>query len=270
MAKKKTSNIGLISPGVYYADVLATGLPPEIADMTLYVGDIVPGSLARDDDEDTETILKSQETGETFADLLGEEGTKRFKFNTWNFDVDNLKLAMGGAVDTEGTWSAPIEAFRGNFYAMAYISRADEDSELHTVIKYPKVSLKGMREGTQAEDDGDKIMFTATLYKPKDASGIKKPDRYIEKVPAAPVNAVIDDTADSMDWDYLQNWDAYADYEYSDDGGSTWTTCTAKPQTGFTGAIPIGDAQIRVKADTASDTKHRAGLPLKNDVAFTL
>jgi hypothetical protein len=269
MAYKKIANIGLKEPGIYIASVESDGTPPELDDMT-YIGDIVPGSLAREDDEDGSVQLKSQETGEVFEDILESVGTQRFTFSTWNFSVENLVKAMGGSVDTEGTWSAPIDTFRGDMYALAYVSRAKEDTEFHFVMQYPKCKLMGKMEGTQSEEDGNKLVFKATILRPTDSTtGVKKPDKVYKVMPTAPTNGVVDNTANTFGWTPLQNYPLATAYEFSLDGAGTWSPCTVNPQTGFVGAIPIGDAQIRVLADTTSDTKHAAGFALKNEVAFT-
>lgn len=268
MAQKRIMNIGLAEDGVYLASVQANGEPPELSAMN-YIGDIVPDSLNRDDEDDSETDLKAQETGETVATLLSEVGTKKFLFSTWNFKTENLLKAFGGSVDAEGTWKAPTSSFRGDFYAMAYKSRADEETGLHFVMNYPKVLLKGKMEGIQQEGDGNKLQFSCTIFTPTDeTTGQKKSPAVFMLIPTAPTNGQVDDTNDTFGWDFIQAFPNVTDYEFSEDGGNTWNDCTANPQP-ITAPKAIGDVQVRVKADTTSDTKHKAGFVLANQVAFT-
>ncbi len=269
MAQTKISNTGLFEPGIYLLAPLATGLPPDLADMD-WIGNIVPDSLTREDDENTSVQLKSQESGDTWQDLLTEIGTKKFTFSTWNFKTDNLLKAMGGTVDANGSWLAPVKEFRGDFYSMAYVSRADEDTGLHTVINYPKVQLMGKMEGIQQEGDGNKLMFSGVIFTPENATAVKQSARVIDVVPVAPTNPVTDDTADTFEFTPIPAFPTVTLYEYSDDTGSTYNDVTVNPITGISGAVAVGALLVRLKALTTGDTKHKAGFTLANTEEFTV
>lgn len=269
MAQKLIMNIGLERDGVYLTDVPADGLPPAISSMN-WIGDIVPESLKREDDDDTEVQLKSQESGNTVADLLEEEGTKKFTFATWDFKTENLIKAMGGSVDANGSWNAPLSAFRGAYYAMAYKSRANADTGLHVVFNYPKVKLKGKQEGIQVEGDGNKLQFTGIIFTPENALGEDTPSRRIDLIPTAPTGGIVDNDNDTFKFTEVSAFPNVGDYEFSIDNGVTFNDVVSNPITGLSGAIPVGNLQVRVKGDVISDTKHLPGFTLKNKEAFTV
>lgn len=268
MAQKKIANIGLSENGIYLTEVPADGLPPEISTMD-YIGDIVPDSLNRDDEEDTSVVLKSQESGEVFADILSETGAKKFTFATRNWKTENLLKALGGSVDATGSWLAPTSTFRGDFYAMAYMSRPDEFTGLHMVMQYPKVKLKGKVEGGQTESESNNLAFEGVVFTPENASGVKQAPMVYSLIPTAPTGGIVDDDNNTFAWTDVPGFTGFAKYEFSEDGGTTWDDCIANPHVLTLTAVAIGDMQIRVMADTTSDTKHKAGFVLANTEAFT-
>jgi hypothetical protein len=71
--------------------------------------------------------------------------------------------------------------------------------------------------------------------------------------PAAPTAAIVDDTADTMDWTNTPNYSAVGDYEYTLDGGSTIQAVTVKPLVVGNVAKPAGVVGVRVKA-TSNNT----------------
>jgi len=269
MAQTKISNTGLLEPGVYLLAPLATGLPPDLADMS-WIGNIVPDSLNREDDDNTEVPLKSQESGDIWQNLLTEIGTKKFVFATWNFKTDNLLKAMGGTVDSEGSWHSPVNEFRGDFYAMAYVSRADEDTGLHTVINYPKVQLIGKMEGIQQEADGNKLMFSGVIFTPENETAVKQSARVIDVVPVAPTNGIVDDTANTFEFTPIPAFPLVTLYEYSDDDGVSYSDVTVNPITAITGSVPAGEFKVRLKALITGDTPHKAGFDLASLDAFAV
>lgn len=68
--------------------------------------------------------------------------------------------------------------------------------------------------------------------------------------PAAPTAGVVDDTADTFNWTNNPTYTALSDYEYTLDGGSTYSTVTAKPISVGNVAKAIGQVGVRVKAAT--------------------
>lgn len=85
--------------------------------------------------------------------------------------------------------------------------------------------------------------------------------------PAAPTNPVTDDVNNTFGWTNVTGFDNVSDYEYTKDGGTTWNTCDANPQTGFDGDIAADQVRVRVKADASSGRP--AGAELQATEAFT-
>lgn len=84
-------------------------------------------------------------------------------------------------------------------------------------------------------------------------------------VPAAPTGPVVDDIANTFDWTNVSGYTSYSYYEYSVDNGSTWRSCTGKPQFVGDNAYPTSYVQVRVKASGSIP----AGQVLRSDKAFT-
>jgi len=265
--QQKVGNVGIDGKGFYFGDVLTTGLPPNIEDMN-FIEDIVPDSFAKEKEDDTIVDLKSQETGDIYMTLLSEVGTEKISFGTWNFKTKNIILALGGHADANGTWYSPVAPFAGIERSVAYISRVKFG--FHLVFKFAKVLFLGKEEGIQQEGDGNKLQFTSTILQPSDANGNQKSDKIIEKVPAAPLGGIVDDTADTFAWTNVPEFIGFAKYEYTKNGGTLWEDCTANPQTGMTGAIAVGDAQVRVKGSIVVDSEYKEGFTLVSTEEFTV
>lgn len=90
--------------------------------------------------------------------------------------------------------------------------------------------------GTAALNRGVSLTNTVT-FKP-----------VVEPALAAPKDLTVDDINNTFNWSYNNNQNSWDDYEYSLDSGHTWTTCTAKPQTGIEGAYAVGALWLRTKA----------------------
>lgn len=87
-----------------------------------------------------------------------------------------------------------------------------------------------------------------------------------ESALVTPTSGVVDDVNNTFGWTYNATQKNASDYEYSVNGGTTWTTCTANPQTGISGAYAIGKVQVRVKATL----RQPASAALESTAAFTL
>lgn len=87
-----------------------------------------------------------------------------------------------------------------------------------------------------------------------------------ENALVAPTAGVVDDAANTFGWTYNATQTNVSDYEYSVDGGVSWTVCTAKPQTGISGAYAAGKVQVRAKATL----RQPASPPLESSAPFTL
>jgi hypothetical protein len=80
------------------------------------------------------------------------------------------------------------------------------------------------------------------------------------RVPQAPTNPVQNDTSNTFGWTKVYGYENISDYEYSLNGGNTWTTVTANPQTIPDSYYAIGAVQVRVKADATAGTQSGAAL----------
>lgn len=83
--------------------------------------------------------------------------------------------------------------------------------------------------------------------------------------PDAPANPVVDDENNTFGWDYVAGYANADDYEYSIDGGATWTACTANPQPIANVTLPAGMVKVRVAEDAVTGF---AGGPLASDERF--
>ncbi|MBI4858247.1 MAG: Ig-like domain-containing protein [Acetobacterium woodii] len=87
-----------------------------------------------------------------------------------------------------------------------------------------------------------------------------------ESALVTPTAGVVDDANNTFGWTYNATQKNATDYEYSVDGGTTWTICTANPQTGISGAYAAGKVQVRAKATL----RQPASAALESTAPFTL
>ncbi|MFM2587854.1 DUF1566 domain-containing protein [Vibrio sp. TBV020] len=85
--------------------------------------------------------------------------------------------------------------------------------------------------------------------------------------PKAPKNGVVDDAADTFDWEWVKPFNALSSYEYSLNGGSTWQVVNQKPINVGSGNIAKGDVQVRVAAN--ANKSIAAGTALVSAQAYT-
>lgn len=85
--------------------------------------------------------------------------------------------------------------------------------------------------------------------------------------PKAPKNGVVNDAADTFDWQFVKPYNTLADYEYSLDGGITWQVVIAKPLNVGSDALELAMVQVRVAAD--NERSITAGLPIKSAEPYT-
>lgn len=89
----------------------------------------------------------------------------------------------------------------------------------------------------------------------------------VEKQPVAPTMAQENDIVDTFDWQFVNGFTQHAEYEYSVNGGNSWTTVGQKPLNVGNVDINTGDVQVRIKA--SPDNKLLSGLVLASTKAFT-
>ena len=86
--------------------------------------------------------------------------------------------------------------------------------------------------------------------------------------PIAPINAVIDDAANTFGWSLVTGYSQLSDYQYSNDNGTNWQDVSANPQLLANQYYPVGTVQVRIKAD--STISRNAGAILASNTAYLL
>lgn len=249
---------------IYIGDVQDDGLMPDDVDL-VEIGKLVYESIELIYEENTITDIKNQETGKVDLSIMEEEGAKKFSFATRDMQPDNLILAFGGSF-TAGKYNYPKESFVGREKAVRIVTKAANG--LHGVIDFPRMKLNATITGAIVENATVAIAFTGTMLMPVNASDVIQTPQYIYYQPAAPTNGVVDNTANTFAFDYVDQFEDPTLYEYSINTGSTYSAVTVNPITGLSGAIGIGDLLVRVKASLTVD-EYVAGYTLANDTAYT-
>lgn len=85
--------------------------------------------------------------------------------------------------------------------------------------------------------------------------------------PTGPSAMVVNDVTNTLTWTNSPDFANIADYEYTTNNGTSWTTCTAKPIVIGNIAVAIGEAQVRIKAIAAT---RFSSTVLKSASAFTI
>ena len=86
--------------------------------------------------------------------------------------------------------------------------------------------------------------------------------------PIAPINAVIDDAANTFGWSLVTGYSQLSDYQYSNDNGTNWHDVNANPQLLTNQYYPTGTVQVRVKSD--STIARNAGAILASNSTYFL
>ncbi|HNY12154.1 MAG TPA: hypothetical protein PKK26_11240, partial [Candidatus Wallbacteria bacterium] len=86
--------------------------------------------------------------------------------------------------------------------------------------------------------------------------------------PDAPTAPVSNDKLNTFDWTNAPSYTSAANYEYSKDNASTWTSCVTKPITGISGNIVTGWVKVRVRAN-ALGLGEPSGPPLSSQSSYT-
>lgn len=83
-------------------------------------------------------------------------------------------------------------------------------------------------------------------------------------IPDGPASIIVNDVADTFDWELVQGYPDLTSYEYTIDGGTTWQAVTVKP-------IAVGDVAIAAgQVGVRSVDGAVSSLPVFNTTAFTV
>ncbi|WP_217273467.1 DUF1566 domain-containing protein [Vibrio coralliilyticus] len=98
--------------------------------------------------------------------------------------------------------------------------------------------------------------------KPEDLDG----DKILTR-PRAPRGGVVNDAADTFDWQFVPGFTEVNAYEFSLDRGQSWQPATSKPINVGAPARSVGDVQVRIMAKPARSLA--SGMALLSTKAFT-
>ncbi|MCG9681862.1 DUF1566 domain-containing protein [Vibrio sp. Isolate23] len=98
--------------------------------------------------------------------------------------------------------------------------------------------------------------------KPEDLDG----DKILTR-PRAPRGGVVNDAADTFDWQFVPGFTEVNAYEFSLDRGQSWQPATSKPINVGAAARSVGDVQVRIMAK--SERSLASGMALLSTQAFT-
>lgn len=263
----KSDNRQLSIYKVYIGDVPSDGvtMPAESA-MTLIGHNIVPDSMEKVKDDDTYEVTKNQENNSIDMELLTEVGKTSINYATWDYNFENIVNVMGGEV-VAGVWQAPTVAYSGREVCLKVISASAKGR--HQVHFYPKVKMKGKLDDKFKAGEPGSVVYNFTLLDSEDSSGELTPNTQTYFMPAAPTFGIVDNTADTFGFTTVDGFTDVTKYEYSTDGGTSYSAVTSNPITGLTGVIAIGDLLVRVAAVLTGSDPYLAGYTLANKEAYS-
>ncbi|GJM77558.1 hypothetical protein HMSSN139_00540 [Paenibacillus sp. HMSSN-139] len=70
-------------------------------------------------------------------------------------------------------------------------------------------------------------------------------------IPPAPTAPVVDDKANTFGWTFVPGFESATDYEFTTDGGKSWSATSANPQIVGPGTYEAGQVQVRVKGNAS-------------------
>ncbi|GLX65746.1 glycoside hydrolase domain-containing protein [Paenibacillus glycanilyticus] len=86
-------------------------------------------------------------------------------------------------------------------------------------------------------------------------------------VPAAPTNPVVEDQSNTFGWTPVDGIADATDYEFSTNGGKSWTPANANPQT--VGPLNYAPGLVQVRVAASVEDSRAPGLALLSDKAYT-
>ncbi|WP_446898844.1 major tail protein [Clostridium sp. LBM24168] len=196
---------------------------------------------------------------EVQAELLGHKIDSTTKVMCSDVQDSAPYVAVGFKIKKANGKYRYVWLLKGKFSEPEEEHSSQEDK---TKFQTPKIKgtfvtrTDGKWKYTADEDSGftGGAVWFGSVYKPI-------------SIPAAPTNPIQDDTANTFGWTNVSGYDKASDYEYSTDGGATWSAVTANPQSVGNSSYAIGKVQVRVKADI--EANRSAGLVLSSTSAYT-
>ncbi len=218
--------------GIYIGDVIdsSSNFTADNIDTSNYteITNLVKDSIKNVSDEIALTDFTNAEDDQTDFSVVTEKPVKKYEFSTRDVDFQNLKLAFGGST-SEGVWSAPTDIYTGIEKSLLIISRPVNG--VYSVKVFARVQIIGSRIGEYTNETANGLKFSVTILQPIDSSSGNKFTSELNYHKAIAVTNTDVSTAEELGWDYVAGFDSADDYEYSDDDGETWTTCSSNPET---------------------------------------
>lgn len=145
--------------------------------------------------------------------------------------VNSMTLDRKASITGDGTIEKAIIGANGISFSKAPVSMEREPN-----INPPAITGSGSSGGGGGSSSGN--------------SGNGTPPTPQLPAPAAPVNPISDDFYNTFGWTLVTGFENATDYEFTTNGGISWTTCSDNPQAGFDGIISAGNVKVRVKANS--------------------
>ncbi|WP_256992421.1 PA14 domain-containing protein [Paenibacillus sp. XY044] len=182
--------------------------------------------------------------------------------------VQDLTAGRTGEGKTVLSWTkpkdkSPEDAVRG-FRIYEVNGKLGKNWSAYVPAAEGKSSYQYAVEGSKSGETYEFAVRAVDKRDNSEASAVSTGD----SVPAAPTAPVVDDGHNTFGWTNVPGYAEWSDYEYSVDGGKTWSPVTANPQLVGDQDYAAGSVMVRVKAD--EDGGRPAGLPLRSDQAFTV
>ncbi len=211
---------------------------------------ITPGTLKNVSDDNEIKDFENAENDKVDFSTIAKKGSKKYEFQIFNANLDNLILAFGGVKVGSG-WQAPTNAYGGIEKSLIIISRSV--SGLKTTRFFPRVKITAIQVGEYTGDATNDIKFSFTVLSPVDAvSGANFSDEYVYSRANAPITATYVATTGVLTFEAIDGFDSATDYEYTENAGVAWVDFATNPETITTSLTAVG---MRVKENVSTDNR---------------
>ncbi len=225
-----------------------------------------------------EKDMSENQVGKNFSVWVYNDGDSKryitFKLKNGNTDLLSFGIQAGLVKAYSNKSNSAVVLPQLNFSSDIAVDNAWNQFEIDmTNPGYLTVSVNGNIIGSQAITADTYASFDKIRLENSNTSETSRPAElavYIDDISITsdapvPSKLVIDEDRDTLDWTYAPTHQDPTDYEYSVDGGVTWTNVDAKPV--VIGNIAIGEnaVQVRVKAPEGAGYTYPV---IKNETAI--
>lgn len=186
---------------------------------------------------------------EDYTSFVESNESLQFEFMLRGLSPALLYKLKGGTIGTDNSYTPPAEKEVSKSFSLQIVTPAE--NYIHRVIEFPLVKIVTGFDGSFKPTETFNVKCKADVQIPKDANDNNLPEFTMKYMPSAPTNLVANDTDNELSFDIFAGFLA-TDYEYTINGGDTWTAVTAVPiDSGLTGTITAADIIVRI-AEQAS------------------